>query len=79
LYSSFFRIVKLFAINVIRDSKTIFFSFAAQRFELPDDATSTAPTAMLNEYLKAFDDDGWLISTTDKEGYKDIQSGNVKA
>ena len=54
-------------------------SFAAQRFELPDDATSTAPTAMLNEYLKAFDDDGWLISTTDKEGYKDIQSGNVKA
>ena len=54
-------------------------SFAAQRFELPDDATSTAPTAMLNEYLKAFDDDGWLILTTDKEGYKDIQSGNVKA
>lgn len=31
---------------------------------------------MLNEYLKAFDDDGWLIY---KEGYKDIQSGNVKA
>ena len=49
----------------------------AARLEL--NATSTAPTAMLNEYLKAFDDDGWLISTTDKEGYKDIQSGNVKA
>lgn len=54
-------------------------SFANQKFELQDDVSATAPTTMLNEYLKAFDDDGWLISTTDKDGYKDIQSGNVKA
>lgn len=32
-------------------------SFANQKFELQDDVSATAPTTMLNEYLKAFDDD----------------------
>ena len=48
-------------------------SFANQKFELQDDVSATAPTTMLNEYLKAFNDDGWLISTTDKDGYKDTE------
>lgn len=48
-------------------------SFANQKFELQDDVSATAPTTMLNEYLKTFDDDGWLISTTDKDGYKDTE------
>lgn len=49
-------------------------SFANQKFEIQDDVSATAPTTMLNEYLKAFDDDGWLISEADKEGYEEITS-----
>ena len=49
-------------------------SFANQKFELQDDVSATTPTTMLNEYLKAFDDDGWLISEADKEGYEEITS-----
>ena len=49
-------------------------AFKNEKFDTTDDVSSTAPTTMLNEYLEAFDDDGWLISTADKDGYKEIQS-----
>ena len=49
-------------------------AFKNEKFDTTDDVSSTAPTTMLNEYLEAFDDDGWLISTAEKDGYKEIQS-----
>lgn len=54
-------------------------AFSKEKFDIQSDMSELTPTVMMDEYLKAFDDDGWLISTVDTKGYEDIQSGKVKA
>lgn len=38
----------------------------------PDLAATDTATAMLGEYLRWFDNNGWLISSVDKDGYNEI-------
>lgn len=38
----------------------------------PDLAASDTAITILNEYLKGFDDSGWLISLVDKDTYNEI-------
>ena len=38
----------------------------------PDLAANDTATSMLNEYIKGFDNNGWLISSVDKGGYNEI-------
>lgn len=38
----------------------------------PDLAANETATAMLGEYLRGFDNNGWLISSVDKDGYNEI-------
>lgn len=55
------------------DKSTFKDEFSKQVFPEKDDlATSTTPSAMLDEYLDVFDNNGWLISEADKEGYEEI-------
>lgn len=55
------------------DKSTFKDEFSKQVFPEKDDlATSTTPTAMLDEYLDVFDNNGWLISEADKEDYEEI-------
>lgn len=57
------------------DKATFKDEFSKQVFPEKDDlATSTTPSTMLDEYLDVFDDNGWLISEADKEGYEEIIS-----
>lgn len=54
------------------DKATFKDEFSKQIFPKRDDlSTSTTPSAMLDEYLDVFDDNGWLISEADKEGYEE--------
>lgn len=57
------------------DKATFKDEFLKQTFPKRDDlSTSTTPSAMFDEYLDVFDDNGWLISEADKEGYEEIIS-----
>lgn len=57
------------------DKATFKDEFSKQVFPEKDDlATSTTPSTMLDEYLDVFDDNSWLISEADKEGYEEIIS-----
>jgi hypothetical protein len=48
---------------------------ADEHFEdKPDLAGQDTANVMVNEYLSAFDDDGWLISLVDTDGYNQIQN-----
>lgn len=38
----------------------------------PDLAANDTATVMLDEYLRGFDNNGWLISSVDKSGYNEI-------
>lgn len=38
----------------------------------PDLAATDTATVMLYEYLRGFDNNGWLISSVDKDGYNEI-------
>ena len=38
----------------------------------PDLAANDTATVMLDEYLRGFDNNGWLISSVDKGGYNEI-------
>lgn len=49
--------------------------FADEHFEdKPDLVGQDTANVMVNEYLSAFDDDGWLISLVDTDGYNQIQN-----
>ena len=55
------------------DKATFKDEFSKQIFLKRDDlSTSTTPSAMLDEYLTVFDNNGWLISEADKESYEEI-------
>lgn len=55
------------------DKATFKDEFSKQVFPEKDDlAASTTLSTMLDEYLDVFDDNGWLISEADKEGYEEI-------
>lgn len=56
------------------DKDTFRREFKKQKFEIQDDLAATTPEVMLEEYLKAYDDEGWLISTVDIEGYEEIKN-----
>lgn len=55
------------------DKATFKDEFSKQIFPEKDDLSiSTTPSAMLDEYLDVFDNNGWLISEADREGYEEI-------
>ena len=55
------------------DKATFISEFNNETFDnRPDLAANDTATAMLNEYLRGFDNNGWLISSVDKDGYNEI-------
>lgn len=56
------------------DKKTFRDSVLKQNFKLPKDAASSAVQSAVDEILKAFYDNGWLISVTDAENAKKVEA-----
>ena len=55
------------------DRATFIREFNNEAFDnRPDLAANDTATAMLDEYLRGFDNNGWLISSVDKDGYNEI-------